>query len=51
MRYLTQFIATALITLLVAGCSDWDDHYNIADKNTSASLWQVMQADTQLTDL
>lgn len=50
MRYLTQFIAAALITLLVAGCSDWDDHYNIADKNTSATLWQVMQADPQLTD-
>ncbi|MBR2234259.1 MAG: fasciclin domain-containing protein [Prevotella sp.] len=47
----------ALVALLLGGggfvssCSDWDDHYEGNDQaGTSATLWQLMKSNQQLSD-
>ena len=48
-------IASAMLLAAAAhgmvGCSDaWDDHYNVADSNGTASLLQLVESDPQLSD-
>ncbi|NPD92980.1 hypothetical protein [Xylanibacter muris] len=49
-----QLTGLALIAcpLALAGCSDWDDHYEGAESEagTGKSLWSQMKADGRLTD-
>ena len=48
-------ISATLITCylpLATSCSDWDDHYDVANAadGSGASLWQQMQAEPELSD-
>lgn len=43
-------LAGIAVCALAASCSDWDDHYEAAQKGSDATLWQQLKATPQVSD-